>query len=435
MKSPLIILVATLASTIDAHAQLATGSDREFAGMFVDNAQESIFWPCGENPDPNGWWVRFEPGVDAARARYQYSGPGFPTASHDIRVIGHLSPPGKFGTGFHTRELVISRLLEVTNPGGICADYPKKAAQWKGAGPVHLGVRSATPSEDQSIVAILDWLGEFSIWNTIDGEVTKRFPGGQTWRRDDGTSPPLAFSPNNDLLAAGGTDGFVRVWSIQNGRLRWRLRVSPNNNGYAPIGSVAFSPDGKILVAAGSGRMATWSMETGRLIDTLSRGVDNRSPLPGKAVYARRPARIIASGPDALLRAYGVEGGLPFLTAATGRAGSVAAISPNDQLLAMRGSNDSVFIWSLVEGKFTQAFTVPHFSWGSVAFSPDSKRIAIAGGGAFAVYIWDTATGQPLRRVRGLDRTPIDMWFTPDGDSIVVSASFDTTLSVLPIGR
>lgn len=429
MKST-VLLVATLAST--AQAQVLTGGDREFAGFFVDDAQESIFWLCGENPDPNGWWVRFEPGVDAARARYQYSGSGFPSATHDIRVIGHLSPPGKFGTGFHTRELVISKLLEVANPGSICADYPKKAAQWKGAGPVHLAVRSAAPSDDQAIVAILDWLGEFSIWNTIDGEVVKRFPSGQTWRRDNGTSPPLAFSPDNELLAAGGIDGIVRVWSVQNGRLKWRLRVSPSTNGYAPIGSVAFSPDGKVLVATGSGSASTWSMQTGRFLDTLSRGIGQ----PGagtKAVYARMPERIITSGPDAAIRSYSVAGGLPFLAAATGRTGSIAAISPNSQLLAIRGNSDSVFIWSLVEGKFTQAFAVPHFSWGSVVFSPDSKRIAIPGGGAFAVYIWDAITGQPLRRVRGTNHMASNIWFTPDGDSLVVSASFDSTLSVLPI--
>jgi len=327
---------------------------------------------------------------------------------------------------------VISELLEVKNPGGICAGYQRKPAQWQGAGPVHLGVRSAIPSDDQAIVAILDWLGEFSVWNTVDGEMMKRFPSGQTWRRDDGTSPPLAFSPNNELLAAGGIDGFVRVWSVQKGRLLRRLRVSPNPTGSAPIGSVSFSPDGNILVVTGSNRVTTWSMKTGRILDTLSRGAA-RAGSDSRAVYARMPARIIASGPDAALRSYAVEGGLPFLTAATGRFGSIAAISPNYQLLAIRGSNDSVFIWSLAEGKFTQSFAVPHFSWGSVAFSPDSKRVAIAGGGAFAIYIWDTTTGEPLRRVRGLDRVPRDMWFTPDGDSIVVSASFDSTLSVLPI--
>src|SRR6266545_7557734 len=232
VKIPLPALLALAVVSLRApcqaqrHAMAGYGEEREFTGTFVDNSQESIFFPCGIRLADDGWWVRFQPGVEADRVRYQYSRPGFPTSTHDIRVRGRLSPPGRFGTGFHTRELVVNKLLDVKDPRQICTSYLSKPAKWKGGGPVHVGVRSAVASNDGSLVAILDWLGEMTVWSTSAGESLKHFPSGQTWRRDDGTPLPLAFSPGNNLLAAAGSDGFARVWSLSDGRLLWRLRHS-----------------------------------------------------------------------------------------------------------------------------------------------------------------------------------------------------------------
>ncbi|HUQ20208.1 MAG TPA: hypothetical protein VM099_11400, partial [Gemmatimonadaceae bacterium] len=391
-------------------------TDTEFAGMYAENAQESIFWACGEDRDPDGWWVRFEPGANAERARYQYDGPGFPTSTHDIRVLGHLGPSGRFGTGFHTRELIVSKVLEVKNPGGICATYPLKPADWKGAGPVHDRTRSAVSSSDGSLVAILDWVGDISIWNTASGEMVKHFPSGNTFRPDDGVALPLAFSPANDRLAVAGRDGFVRVWNPRDGRLLWRLRL--------PAASVAFSPDGRTLLGGGGVRSYTWSMENGNFLDSLA--------VPGRAVYGRNPPRIISSG-HGVLHAYTLTGGLPIFTAASGSNSELLAISPNDQFLALKGDQDSVFLWSVPEGKISKRLGLPHFFWGAIAFSPDSKQIALSGGGAFAIYIWDTGTGDPIQRIPGPALITRDMWFTPDGDSIVAAAFQDTSLYVLPL--
>jgi hypothetical protein len=132
----------------------------------------------------DGWWVRFADGVQADRMRYQYKASGYPTSSHDVRVLGHVTPvqlrqpPTRYGTGFHTRELVIEKVLEVVDPGWICATYEKKPALWKGAGPVATRIMGAAATDDKSIVAIMEQSGDLTLWRSRTGELIQRFGSG-----------------------------------------------------------------------------------------------------------------------------------------------------------------------------------------------------------------------------------------------------------------
>jgi hypothetical protein len=433
-------------------ARLDESLEQEIAGTFIENFQESIFFPCGIRMREDGWWARFAPHVQADRVHYQYDGPGFPTSTHDIRVIGRISPPGRFGTGFHTREIVISKLMEVKNPGGICATYEQKPPKWKGAGPVPVGVRSAVRSRDGSLVAILDWLGEFTIWSSLDGRIVQHFSSEQTFRRDDGNSLLLAMSPLGELLAAGGADGIVRVWRVRDGLLLHRLSISVGKDTIRdslakvsggirvirgntfPVTSIAFSPGGTRLVTAGGFRAYVWSMTTGRVIDTLALGPERSAGSPDRTVVLDAPTRIITSGPGNTLRVYGAEGGEPLFSASVPGGSEILAISPDNKWVAIKGASDSVLLWSLPDGAVKHRLGVPHFFWGTLSFSPDSRSIAI-GGGAFAVYVWDTETGSPLASIHGLYHVPRSLWFTKNSDSIVVSAAFDSSLYAVPFRR
>jgi hypothetical protein len=114
------ILLLSAAACVSAKTNPEAPPTGVYVGFFTENAQESIFFPCGTRLAEDGWLLRFKDGVQADKARYQYRGAGFPNSSHDIRVIATLSKPGRYGTGFHTRELVVEKLLDVKNPGEIC---------------------------------------------------------------------------------------------------------------------------------------------------------------------------------------------------------------------------------------------------------------------------------------------------------------------------
>lgn len=70
----------------------------------------------------------------------------------------------------------------------------------------------------------------------------------------------VSFSPDSRLLAAAGNDGIVRVWKLQGQPLTNQLSVWQTTQG--PVWNLKFSPDGKRLATAGDdGTVRLWNLQ------------------------------------------------------------------------------------------------------------------------------------------------------------------------------
>jgi WD40 repeat protein len=80
--------------------------------------------------------------------------------------------------------------------------------------------------------------GTLRLWDAGTGKEVRRFKGF------DGFILALAFSRDNRLMASGGTDHVVRVWNIETGE-----QVGQLTGHRGLIRAVAFSPDGSLLLS------------------------------------------------------------------------------------------------------------------------------------------------------------------------------------------
>ena len=191
--------------------------------------------------------------------------------------------------------------------------------------------------------------------------------------RPPGRVYSLAFSPDGKMLISienarsvhrGDRTGAIRFWDAQTGRELRHISTS-----FQEFSSVAFSPHGEILVGCGArGPVSLWDPATGRL------------------------TRIIPGSFEGF------------------------AFSPDGNTLALVDVG-VVGFWEVATGKELRRIEVPRERFLSVAFAPDGKLLA-AGDGRF-LYLWEVAGGRQLFRLEpppGGGATAVA--FSPDGRTV-----------------
>jgi WD40 repeat protein/serine/threonine protein kinase/tetratricopeptide (TPR) repeat protein len=276
------------------------------------------------------------------------------------------------------------------------------------------------------------------------------------------------FSPDGQLIAASPGSGVggdsVFLWDAATGRL---LRVlTAVDDGYRVVYSVAFSPTDNRLLAAGCGPpdrpyVSLWDIDAGTELARLP-AATNRPTLDGGVFTGAVGA--LAFSPDGkyLVAGFGERhittrksspNPLKVWEVATrrpihllnGHSGycTCLAFSKDGTLLASGSRDGTAIIWSTATWKALQ--TLQNRDRGTVefddlqanigvkptfvecvAFSPDGKTLAMASYEG-AVQLWDIATGKLLETLKGHSSAVCAVVFSPDGRTLA-SGSTDQTV-------
>ena len=255
----------------------------------------------------------------------------------------------------------------------------------------------ATGSSDQTV----------RLWDPATGETIRIFSS------DTSSLEELAFSPDGKtIVAAGYTDKSAHVFDVASGQ-----QVKLLSGHTAPVVDVDFSPNGKYIVTASEDFTARiWNVATGQTLHVLT----------GHSEHITR----MAVSPDGKFVVTGsVDRTARLWDASTGKQVQVfdhpgiigaVAYSPDGKYFAT-GCEDLVArLWEVSTGRVVREF--PAADVLGIEFSPDG-RFLLTGGGDRIAFLWDLATGESIRSFAGHTAAIQTVTFSPDGHQIVTTSN------------
>jgi WD40 repeat protein len=264
-----------------------------------------------------------------------------------------------------------------------------------------VGVNSMVFAPNGKALASASWHDyNVQVWELKGGRKPRLLPIEHAWR--------ICFSPDGQVLAAGGRDGTLGLWAVDSGK---ELRQFKGHK--ESIDCLAYSPDGKALASCdGLGILRLWEVASG----------GQRWRFPGKATslaFSPTGGLLASGGPDGVVHLWDTVTGMA-VGKLPGHRGPVLALAfSSDGTRLVSGSADTTLLVWDIPGRLrlrpprpnTSPTAVPAAVWEELAASDAGKafqalaRLAAAPEKAVAL-LKDRLSLTPAvtRRVEGLIR-------------------------------
>ncbi len=248
----------------------------------------------------------------------------------------------------------------------------------------------------------------------------------------EGSVLALSYNPDGTLLLAGGSDRVARVYQSDGLKLRHTL-IGHN----APVSSVGFSPGGNTLATASiDGGVKVWETSSGVGVIAFGHKAANEEqgkPIQGVAFIA--DDTLVTASADKTLKVWSVSGRWAELAPLGPHIFRVLCLdfSPDGSLLAAGGGEPSrsgeLKLWEVAGGKLAREFTGLHSDTVFAArFSPDGKALA-TGAADKLLKVVDPNDGREFKKFEGHTHHVLCLDWKRDGTQIA-SGGGDSALKI-----
>lgn len=240
----------------------------------------------------------------------------------------------------------------------------------------------------------------------------------------------LTFSPTGDLLAFGN-DNKIEIWDVTNNT---QVAEMVNPKGYYAT-QVSYSPDGsRLYVIINRNRIAQiWDVPTEKLIRQVELPDVDSNAFSAIALQGSLFARNNIDGQgNEKIEVWDLEKDV-FVSILVGSSSNEPLVfSPNGDLLATFGNDESLYIWETSTGRLVHT-TKFEFYPGGASISPDNKYLAIGHSGKASIFDLEPLlqlAKQPNLQVATPQATPtpfILAWPTATPTPTMIPLSASTT--------
>jgi WD40 repeat protein len=296
---------------------------------------------------------------------------------------------------------------------------PASAQPIRGLAFAPSGSHVLTASDDKTV----------KFWNLGNGTAERTLTGAE------GTLTAVAVAKNNVLVAAGGAEGIVRLYTFADGKQVGSFKAT------GPVRGLAFSPNNQILLTACEDKsiLATNVIfNPGQPVPpdfTKTMQTYAHAAAAVDVTFAADNATFYSAGADKTAKAWKVASENP--TKAFGHPNLVDAVAfnPAGTVLATGCHDGSLRLWDHAKGalaKEIKAHVTPNATQiYCVAWTSDSKQV-LTGSYDGSLKLWDATAGSMVREFKAYKEKAFDKGhrdgvfcaaFSPDGKQIATGSS------------
>ncbi len=259
---------------------------------------------------------------------------------------------------------------------------------------------------------IIDKIGEIKTWDALTGKLLSE------WQADL-PCMALAISPDGPMLVSAGSNLFsenfekepkseLKVWDRRSGKVLHNLR-----NGESHFYAVAFHPDGTHFVTGSRGDFTIWDGKRGQVVRTVHA---HDSPVY-RIAYSPDGQYLVTGSSDAL-RVWNAANG-EWIADLEGHAGLIYALafSPDGTRLVSSDNRASVRVWELASRQQLLKLDTPDATVTGLVFGHDNCLVGSRSDGR--IQVWLARTRAASIRLEGHRYKVRATMFSPNGAYLI----------------
>ncbi|MEZ6055266.1 MAG: protein kinase [Planctomycetaceae bacterium] len=212
-----------------------------------------------------------------------------------------------------------------------------------------------------------------SVWSLPEGKHLRDLKGHTA------AVTQIQFQPGSHRVASSAKDRTIRLWDSVTGDLLQTLGPVPHE-----VQGFCWSPDGKKVASISLAEWRLWEAETGELLASFPQG--------GQAIAFHPDGTSLVTSKGNALLLLDLQTGEERQRFSASMPTKIVdvAVSPDGRWIGA-GVSNQVLIWDTTSGELHVTQTIPSTVVASLAFSPDSQRVAV-GSSDRTIRVWNTVS-------------------------------------------